>query len=166
MKRIGLLSDTHGYMDDRILHHLKGCDEIWHAGDIGTYEVMEPLHEIAEVRAVYGNIDDTSMRMTYPLNNAFETGGAKCFITHIAGRPGKYPSRLNKELRELKPDIFVCGHSHILLVKRDAKSGLVHLNPGAAGKHGFHQMRTMIRFGLDKGKLINPEIIELGKRGS
>jgi len=166
MKRIGLLSDTHGYMDDRILHHLKGCDEIWHAGDIGTHEVMEPLHEIAEVRAVYGNIDDTSMRMTYPLNKAFETAGAKCFITHIAGRPGKYPSRVKEELKELRPDIFVCGHSHILLIKRDPKSGLVHLNPGAAGKHGFHNIRTMIRFSISEGKILNPEIIELGKRGS
>lgn len=153
-------------MDDRILHHLKGCDEIWHAGDIGTFDVMAPLHKLAKVRAVYGNIDNTSIRSEYPLNNVFETGGASCFITHIAGRPGKYPSRVRQEINELKPDIFVCGHSHILLVKRDVKSGLVHLNPGAAGKHGFHKTRTMILFGLDEGKLINPKIIELGKRGS
>lgn len=166
MKRIGLLSDTHGYMDDRILHHLKGCDEIWHAGDIGSHEVMEPLHRMAVVRAVYGNIDDSTLRATYPLNNLFETGGATCFITHIAGRPGKYPSRVNEKIREFKPDLFVCGHSHILLVQRNAKTGMIHLNPGAAGKHGFHQMRTMIRFGIDEGKVLNPEIIELGKRGS
>ena len=166
MKRIGLLSDTHGYMDDRILHHLEECDEIWHAGDIGSYEVMEPLHQIAEVRAVYGNIDDTSLRATYPLNNAFDTGGAKCFITHIAGRPGKYPSRVKEAIRDLKPDIFVCGHSHILLIKRDPVSGMIHLNPGAAGKHGFHKMRTMIRFSINQGKILNPEIIELGQRGS
>jgi len=166
MKRIGLLSDTHGYMDDRILHHLKNCDEIWHAGDIGSFTVMEPLHKLAKVRAVYGNIDNASIRSEYPLNSVFETGGARCFMTHIAGRPGKYPVRVSEEIHALKPDIFVCGHSHILLIKRDPKSGLVHLNPGAAGKHGFHQMRTIIRFVLDKGKLINPEIVELGKRGT
>jgi len=153
-------------MDDRILHHLESCDEIWHAGDIGTYEVMEPLHKIAEVRAVYGNIDDSTLRATYPLNNVFETGGARCFITHIAGRPGKYPSRVKEEISNCNPDIFVCGHSHILLIKRDPKSGLVHINPGAAGKHGFHKMRTMVRFGIEEGKIVKPEIIELGKRGS
>jgi len=166
MKRIGLLSDTHGYMDDRILHHLSGCDEIWHGGDIGSHEVMAPLHEIALVRAVYGNIDDTTLRATYPLNNAFETEGARCLITHIAGRPGRYPARVKEEIKIVKPGIFVCGHSHILLIKRDPDSGLIHLNPGAAGKHGFHKMRTMVRFSIDKGKILNPEIIELGKRGS
>jgi putative phosphoesterase len=166
MKRIGLLSDTHGYMDDRILHHLKRCDEIWHAGDIGTHEVMEPLHQIALVRAVYGNIDDTTLRATYPLNNIFETGGASCFITHIAGRPGRYPTRVKEEIKNVKPDIFVCGHSHILLIKRDPISGLIHFNPGAAGKHGFHKIRTMVRFSIDNGKILNPEIIELGNRGS
>jgi len=166
MKRIGLLSDTHGYMDDRMLHHLSNCDEIWHAGDIGSDEVMKPLHELALVRAVYGNIDDASLRSTYPLDNVFETEGAKCYMTHIAGRPGKYPSRVKEMVRTEKPDIFVCGHSHILLIKRDPNTGLIHLNPGAAGKHGFHKIRTMLRFIIDNGKILQPEIIELGKRGA
>jgi putative phosphoesterase len=165
MKRIGLLSDTHGYMDDRILHHLKGCDEIWHAGDIGSHEVMKPLHDLAEVRAVYGNIDEISLRSTYPLDNIFETAGAKCYITHIAGRPGKYPARVKEMIRANRPNIFICGHSHILIIQRDPKSGMIHLNPGAAGKHGFHKMRTMIRFAIEKGQIVEPEIIELGKRG-
>lgn len=166
MKRIGLLSDTHGYMDDRMLHHLSNCDEIWHAGDIGSDEVMKPLHELALVRAVYGNIDDTSLRSTYPLDIVFETEGAKCYMTHIAGRPGKYPTRVKEIVRTRKPDIFVCGHSHILLIKRDPNTGLIHLNPGAAGKHGFHKIRTMLRFIIDNGKILQPEIIELGKRGA
>ncbi|MEM9053094.1 MAG: metallophosphoesterase family protein [Bacteroidota bacterium] len=166
MKRIGLLSDTHGYIDDRILHHLSGCDEIWHAGDIGQIAVMDSLHELATVRAVYGNIDGTVIRSTYPLDNVWEVEGAKCFMTHIAGRPGRYPFRVKAKIDEERPDIFICGHSHILLVKRDVKTGLVHLNPGAAGKHGFHKMRTMLRFHISNGKIENMEIIELGKRGS
>ncbi len=166
MKRIGLLSDTHGYMDERILHHLRRCDEIWHAGDIGDLKVMEELGEIAPIRAVYGNIDGEKARISYPLNNIFELEGIKCFITHIAGRPGKYPSRVKEIIEKEEPDIFVCGHSHILLVKKDPKSGLLHLNPGAAGRHGFHKMRTLIRFEIDSGMVQHPEIIELGKRSS
>jgi hypothetical protein len=165
MKRIGLISDTHSYMDDRILHHLEGCDQIWHAGDIGSSEVMEPLHEIAEVKAVYGNIDDAGIRANYPLDQIFETGGAKVFITHIAGRPNRYPRRVKDRIAVEKPDIFVCGHSHILLVNRDPDTGLIHMNPGACGNHGFHKVRTLLRFSINQGKVIDPEVIELGKRG-
>lgn len=165
MKRIGLISDTHSYMDDRILHHLEGCDQIWHAGDIGSSEVMEPLHEIAEVKAVYGNIDDAGIRANYPLDHIFETGGAKVFITHIAGRPNRYPRRVKDRIAVEKPDIFVCGHSHILLVNRDPDTGLIHMNPGACGNHGFHKVRTLLRFSINQGKVIDPEVIELGKRG-
>ncbi|MCH2215661.1 MAG: metallophosphatase family protein [Flavobacteriales bacterium] len=165
MKRIGLLSDTHGYIDNRILYHLSDCDEIWHAGDIGTIEVIDSLNEIARVRAVYGNIDGSAARSTYPLDCSWEVESARCFMTHIAGRPGKYPFRVKAKINEEKPDIFICGHSHILLIKRDVKTGLIHLNPGAAGKHGFHKMRTMLKFEISNGKIGNMQIIELGKRG-
>jgi putative phosphoesterase len=165
MKEIGLLSDTHGFMDDRILHHLSGCDEIWHAGDIGSFSVMEPLHKISTVRAVYGNIDDAEMRGAYPLDCTFEVENAKCYITHIAGRPGRYPARVKSKVKEFEPDIFVCGHSHLLLVQRNPQTGLIHLNPGAAGKHGFHKMRTLLRFSIDHGKVENLRVVELGKRG-
>jgi putative phosphoesterase len=166
MKEIGLLSDTHGFMDDRILHHLKSCDEIWHAGDIGNFDVMKPLHKIGQVRAVYGNIDDTNLRNTYPLDNTFEIEGARCYITHIAGRPNRYPARVKTVIQEFRPDIFVCGHSHLLLVQRIEQTGMIHLNPGAAGRHGFHKMRTLLRFCIDKGRIENLRVVELGKRGS
>lgn len=152
-------------MDERILHHLKGCDEIWHAGDIGSTSVLKPLEETANVRAVYGNIDDAGIRVIYPLDNVFEVEGALIYMTHIAGRPGKYPHRVKAKLNALRPDIFVCGHSHILLVNRDPESGLIHLNPGAAGHHGFHKIRTLLRFDINAGKVENLEAIELGKRG-
>jgi len=152
-------------MDDRIIHHLKGCDEIWHAGDIGDPSVMKPLEEIAVVRAVYGNIDNQEVRATYPLDNLFEIDEASVFMTHIAGRPGRYPTRVRDIISRNHPDIFVCGHSHILLINRNPESGMVHLNPGAAGHHGFHKKRTMIRFGIDRGRIKNLEAIELGPRG-
>lgn len=165
MKRIGLISDTHSFMDHRILHHLRDCDQIWHAGDIGSAEVMRPLHELAEVKAVYGNIDDASIRATYPLDHIFEIGGAKVYMTHIAGRPNRYPKRVKERIAEEKPHIFVCGHSHILLVNRDPVSGLIHMNPGACGHHGFHKVRTLLKFFVEGGKVIDPQVIELGKRG-
>jgi len=166
MKQIGLLSDTHGYIDDRIAHHLKGCDEIWHAGDIGNIQVTDTLQKIAPVIAVYGNIDGTEVRSTFPLDHTWKVEGAKCYMTHIAGRPGRYPFRVKAKIEEEKPTIFICGHSHILLIKRDIKTGLVHLNPGAAGTHGFHKTRTLLRFGISNGRIQNMEIVELGKRGA
>ena len=162
--RIGLLSDTHGHMDDRILHHLEECDEIWHAGDIGTPEVSDQLSAIKPYRAVYGNIDGHILRRMHPKDLHFEMEGFKIWMTHIGGRPGRYGQDIRKELQKVRPDIFICGHSHILKVQRDPTFRLMYLNPGAAGIHGFHKMRTLVRFNLDKGFINSLEVVELGPR--
>lgn len=151
-------------MDDRIAHHLQRCDEIWHAGDIGNIAVTDALEKIALVRGVYGNIDGGVLRKIFPLNQIFEVDGVKVFMTHIAGTPGRYPARVSAEIRAHKPDIFVCGHSHILLVKQNPAFNLLHINPGAAGIQGFHQMRTLLRMDIHQGKIANLEVVELGKR--
>ena len=166
MRKIGIISDTHGYMDDRIAHHLEKCDEIWHAGDIGNIAVTDALAKIAPVRGVYGNIDGGVLRTVFPLNQIFKIDGLKVFMTHIASTPGRYPARVNAEIREHKPDIFVCGHSHICLVKQNPNFNLLHINPGAAGIQGFHQMRTLLRMDIHEGKIVNLEVVELGKRSS
>ncbi len=153
-------------MDERILHHLQGADEIWHAGDIGSIAVMEPLEKIAPVRAVYGNIDGGEMRRIYPEHQIFEVAGLKVWITHIAGRPGAYPAGIREGIALHKPHIFICGHSHICLVKRDPKTGMIHMNPGAAGRHGFHKVRTMLKFKLDKGQISDLSVVELGARSA
>ena len=164
MKRIGLLSDTHGYIDEQILDHFKECDEIWHAGDWGNSIVNDTLESFKPVRGVYGNIDGKENRLIYPKDLVFEIEGVKVYMTHIGG----YPTRYNKDSRpiilEEKPNLFISGHSHILKVIPDNKMNLLHMNPGAAGKHGFHQMRTMLRFEIDNGKIENLQVIELGKR--
>ncbi len=164
MRKIGIISDTHGYMDERIAHHLKNCDEIWHAGDIGNIAVTDALEKIATLRAVYGNIDGGVLRTVFPLNQFFEVEGMNVFMTHIAGKPGSYPARVSEEIRAHMPNIFICGHSHICLVKQNPSFGLLHINPGAAGVQGFHKMRTLLRMDLDKGKVANLEVVELGKR--
>jgi len=164
MKRIGILSDTHSYLDDRIIAHLSDCHEIWHGGDIGNISVVEQLRSLAPLRAVYGNIDDSSMRLEFPLNNCFELEGVRVYITHIAGRPGAYPARVKSEINAFRPGIFVCGHSHICLIKMDPNSRLLHINPGAAGRHGFHRMRTMAKLSINEGKISNLQIVELGLR--
>jgi putative phosphoesterase len=151
-------------MDERILHHLKDCHEIWHAGDIGDLAVTDQLAEIATVKAVYGNIDNHIARSAFGLNAIFEIEGLKVFITHIAGRPGKYPTRVYSEVMTEKPDIFVCGHSHICLIKKTAVPNLLHINPGAAGKHGFHKVRTLVRMTLSPGKVDHIEVVELGSK--
>ncbi len=164
MKKIGIISDTHGYMDDRIAHHLQNCHEIWHAGDIGDIAVTDKLEEIAPLRAVYGNIDGGVLRTVFPLDHFFEIEGLKVFMTHIAGRPGSYPARVSAEVRSLKPDVFICGHSHICMVKQNPTFNVLHINPGAAGVQGFHKVRTLLRMDVDKGKVANLEVVELGKR--
>lgn len=164
MKKIGIISDTHGYMDERIAHHLQECDEIWHAGDIGDIAVTDALNKIAPVRAVYGNIDGGVLRTVFPLNQFFEVEGMKIFMTHIAGKPGSYPTRVSAEIRKYRPQIFICGHSHICMVKQNPAFSLLHINPGAAGIQGFHHVRTLLRMELDKGKVSNLEVVELGKR--
>ena len=163
MKKILLLSDTHSYIDDRILEYAQQADEIWHAGDIGDISVTDKLAEIKPLRAVYGNIDDNKARAEFPLNNRFTLEGVNVWITHIGGYPGKYNPAIRKEITENPPKLFICGHSHILKVMPDKQLGLIHMNPGAVGKHGFQKVRTMLRFELNKGRIENLEVIEFKK---
>jgi putative phosphoesterase len=164
MKKILVLSDTHGYIDDRILHYAKNSDEVWHAGDIGNFSVINQLSSISKIKAVYGNIDDQNIRGIYPEKNIFICEGLKVYITHIGGYPGSYNKKIKNELIDLNPDIFICGHSHILKIINDKKNNILHLNPGAAGNIGFHSLRTMIRFEISESKINNLEVIQLGKR--
>lgn len=164
MKRIGVLSDTHGWWDDKYVEYFGSCDEIWHAGDIGSDIIPVRLSEICTLRAVYGNMDGQSVRLIYPRVNRFEVEEAGVFLTHIGGYPGHYSPEIKKELYESRPDIFVCGHSHILKVMYDEPLKCLHINPGAAGKSGFHLVRTLIRFVIDGKDLKDLEVIELGKR--
>jgi putative phosphoesterase len=165
LKKILLLSDTHGYVDDRILSYAKTVDEVWHAGDIGQLTVTDRLAKIKPLRAVYGNIDGNEARVTFPENNSFICEGAHIVMTHIGGPAGKYTPRVRALLYKQQPTVFICGHSHNLKVMYIKNRQLMHLNPGAAGIHGFHQIRTMLRFEIEKGKLQNMEVIELGLRG-
>ena len=164
--RIGLLSDTHSHLEPGLLDHFTRCDELWHAGDVGDPAVLDALEAFRPVRAVYGNIDDQNLRQRLPLNLDFEVGGLRVFMTHIGGYPGRYTARVRKLLTELRPDIYVCGHSHILKVMPDPKLNLLHLNPGACGQHGFHRVKTALRFRIDGGKVSEMEVIELGRRGN
>ena len=167
MKRIGLISDTHSYLDPKVFECFKDRDEIWHAGDIGTSQVTDQLAAFKPLRAVYGNIDGTELRATYPEDLLFELEGFTILMTHIGGYPGHYSPRARKLIAQHRPDIFVCGHSHILRVMRDEKHhNMLAMNPGAAGIHGFHKIKTLLRFDLDEGKILNVAAIELGKRGA
>jgi putative phosphoesterase len=164
--KIGLISDTHSYLDPRVLTYFESCDEIWHAGDIGDASVVDQLEKIKPVRAVFGNIDDKIMQARFPEDLIFECEGVKIFMTHIGGSPPNYNPRVKKLFPIIKPDVFICGHSHILKVQRDAKlNDMLYINPGAAGNHGFHHMKTIMRFDLLNHQLTNLEVIELGKRG-
>ena len=164
--KIGLLSDTHSYLDPKIFTVFARCDEIWHAGDIGNIKVLEELQEFKVVRAVYGNIDDAVVRVETREWLDFTVEGMHILMTHIGGYPGRYARGVRSILEEKSPDLFICGHSHILKVIYDKQLSLLHMNPGAAGKHGMHRIRTALRFDLLDGKVKNPEIIELGLRGS
>ncbi|HZJ19787.1 MAG TPA: metallophosphoesterase family protein [Pricia sp.] len=166
MTKILLLSDTHSHMDEKILKYARQADEIWHAGDIGSLAVTDALRKIKPVRAVYGNIDNKDIQMEFPLNNRFKCEEVDVLITHIGGYPPKYNSRTKDLIRENPPKLFICGHSHILKVMWDKKLGVLHMNPGACGKYGFHQVRTMLRFVIDGADIKNLEIVELGKRGA
>lgn len=163
MKKILLLSDTHSYIDDRIIEYAKQADEIWHAGDIGDISVADQLATIKPLRAVYGNIDDQKARAEFPLNNRFTVENVDVWITHIGGYPGKYNPAIRDEIYSHPPKLFICGHSHILKVMPDKQLGLIHMNPGAVGKHGFQKVRTMLRFELNSGKIENLEVIEFKK---
>ena len=165
MKKILLLSDTHSYIDDQILKFVKQADEVWHAGDIGNLEVTDTIKKIKPLRAVFGNIDGSDARAEFPLDAKFEVEGVSVWITHIGGYPNKYYQRIREEIKLNPPKIFISGHSHILKVQYDKKLNLLHLNPGAAGNHGFHKIRTMLRFKIEEGNIKDLEIIELAKRG-
>lgn len=164
MKKILLLSDTHSHIDDTILKYVQQADEIWHAGDIGSLVVTDNIKKLKPLRAVYGNIDDDKARMEFPLHNRFWCEGVAVWITHIGGYPGKYNQAVREELRNNPPQLFICGHSHILKVQFDKSLNLLHMNPGAAGVSGFHQIRTMLRFEIDGDKIQNLEVIEIGKK--
>ncbi|MGK0391075.1 MAG: putative phosphoesterase [Maribacter sp.] len=166
MKRIGLISDTHSYYDASISKYFEGVDEIWHAGDIGSLDVMDKLVKIAPLRAVYGNIDDHKARAEYPKDLRFDCEGVDVFMTHIGGYPGRYNKRVREILQENPPRLYICGHSHILKIIPDKKLGLLHINPGAAGVHGFHKIKTIVRFTLEKGVIKDLDVVELGLRGS
>jgi len=152
-------------MDEKILKYVGQADEVWHAGDIGSLVVTDTLQKIRPLRAVYGNIDDSQIQLEFPLNNRFQCDGVDVWITHIGGYPNRYSPRIKEEIKRNPPKLFISGHSHILKVMWDKKLGLLHMNPGACGIHGFHQVRTMLRFVLDKGDIKDLEIVELGKRG-
>ena len=161
MKRIGLLSDTHAYWDDRYAKYFGECDEIWHAGDIGSMELVERLQEIAPLRAVHGNIDGGDVRRMFPDKLRWTCEGADILMTHIGGYPGKYDPRIRQHLYARPPKLFISGHSHILKVQFDPQLKLLHINPGAAGLQGWQTVRTLVRFSVDKGEFKDLEVIEI-----
>ena len=164
MTKILLLSDTHGYLDEQMLKYVHQVDEVWHAGDIGNLTVTDTIAIIKPVRAVFGNIDGDMARLQFPLDSRFKVEGQEVWITHIGGYPNRYEKRIRIELKLNPPDILICGHSHILKIIYDKKFNFLYLNPGAAGKSGFHKVRTMIRFSIDNNLIENMEIIELEQR--
>jgi uncharacterized protein len=164
MTKILLLSDTHSYIDDTILKYVALADQVWHAGDIGDLVVTDTLQKMKPLRAVYGNIDDAKARLEFPLHNRFVCEGVNVWITHIGGYPGKYNPSIREEMELNPPNLFICGHSHILKVMFDKKHNCLHMNPGACGKSGFHQVRTMLRFVIDGEKIKDLEIIEIEKK--
>lgn len=164
--KIGLLSDTHSWLDPKVFTHFSSCDEIWHAGDIGEITVAEELEKFKPFRAVWGNIDTKDVQVRYPEDLRFTCEGVEVLITHIGGAPPNYNPRAKKLLKEKTPDLFICGHSHILRIKKDpAYNNMLYLNPGACGNQGFHSMKTIVRFDIANGVISNMEVIELGKRG-
>ena len=163
--KVGLISDTHGWIHPRIFDFFENCDEIWHAGDIGNIETADRLNSFRTLRAVYGNIDDAKVRLVYGKYLRFKAEEMNVFITHIGGVPGRYEQEVSRELSVNTPDLFICGHSHIALVKYNNKHNFLHINPGAAGYMGFHKIMTAIRFNIESHKITDLELIELGERG-
>lgn len=164
MFRIGVLSDTHGFYDPRIAKYFEECDEIWHAGDVGGYDVILKLNDIAPVMAVYGNIDGSPIRSRYPGHQRHLREGLDIWMTHIGGYPGNYEHRVKPAIFNNPPGLFISGHSHILKVIPDKKLGFLHINPGAAGRNGLHKVRTLVRFEVEDGRIGNLDVIELGAR--
>lgn len=167
MKKIGLLSDTHSFLDERVFQHFAECDEVWHAGDFGSIAVIDRLRAFKPLRGVYGNIDNALIQAEMPLDLRFECEGVPVFMTHIGGYPGRYNPRVRKILQENPPrdGLFICGHSHILKAMPDKQLHFLHLNPGACGNEGWHQVKTLMRFVLDAGAIRELQVIELGSRG-
>lgn len=163
--RIGLISDTHSFLDERVFQYFEECDEIWHAGDIGDLSVTDRLADFKPLRAVWGNIDDHLARRTFKETLDFEVEGVRVVMTHIGGKPYAYSNNIKPYLIANPPKLFICGHSHICRVEMDKKLGMIYMNPGAAGNHGFHQQKTLLRFTLEQGKIHQLEVVELGKRG-
>lgn len=161
MKKILLLSDTHGHVDDHMMKYVKESDEVWHAGDIGTTLVTDTISSQKPLRAVFGNIDNHKLRLSFPEELLFECEDINIYMTHIGGRPGRYAKGISKKIKSIKPKIFICGHSHILKIQYDKVNQLLFINPGAIGKHGFHKVRTMVRFEIDKSDIKNMEVIEV-----
>ncbi|NOT36127.1 MAG: metallophosphoesterase family protein [Saprospiraceae bacterium] len=163
MTTIGLLSDTHGFLDQKILHHFEDCNEIWHAGDIGPGNILQLLQKICRVRVVWGNIDDATLRRQIPEVDLFQCEDFKIMMIHIAGKFGSYTPQVKQLIVEHKPEILVCGHSHILKIAQDKKFNVMYLNPGAAGTYGFHTVRTLIKFDVHEHNISNMRIIEMSK---
>ncbi len=164
MQRIALLSDTHNYLDPKIFKYFESCHQIWHAGDIGTISIADELSKIKPVIAVYGNIDGQDVRKVYPKNQRFMCEGVDVFMTHIGGYPHRYSSEAQVEIKRSPPKLFICGHSHILKVMFDSTYKLLHINPGAAGIHGFHKVKTFVRFTIEGDQIKDLEVIELGQK--
>jgi putative phosphoesterase len=164
LKNILLISDTHSYLDQGLIKHIEAADEVWHAGDIGSPDVTDTIKKIKPLRAVYGNIDDANVRKEFPKNLVFMCEEVKVFITHICGQPTNYTKEVKDIIREEKPKLFICGHSHILKVMYQQQYDVLHMNPGACGIHGFHQVKTVLRFVIDKEEIKDLAVIELGKR--
>ena len=163
--RIGLLSDTHGFLDPAVFTYFADCDELWHAGDFGPVDVLNQLSDFKTLRSVSGNIDGAEVRSRVPSALSWEIEGVRVYMTHVGGYPGHYDRKVKRELLVYRPDLFVSGHSHILRVMRDLELGLLHMNPGACGHHGWHQTRTILRFSIEAAKVSDVEAIELGPRG-
>lgn len=164
MTRIGLISDTHGYLDEAVFTHFERCDEIWHAGDFGTVEIADRLKAVKPLKGVWGNIDGYDVRSAYPQKLIWDCEEVTVYMTHIGGYPNRYAPGIKQELIAAKAKLFICGHSHILKVMYDNAIGCLHMNPGAAGKQGWHKVRTLIRFVVDGADIKDCEVIELGSR--
>jgi uncharacterized protein len=164
MTRIGLLSDTHHFLDENIFRHFESCDEIWHAGDFGTIALADRLAAFKPLKGVYGNIDGPDIRGQYPERLRWRTEEVEVFMTHIGGYPPRYNPAVRKELETHPAQLFICGHSHILKVMFDERLQCLHMNPGAAGRQGWHTIRTLIRFAIDGNNIKDCEVIELGPR--
>jgi putative phosphoesterase len=164
MMRIGLISDTHSFLDDGVFKHFENCDEIWHAGDFGSIELADKLAAFKPLKGVYGNIDDKDVRQVYPENLRFNCEAVDIWMTHIGGYPDRYSPAVKSEIYRNPPQLFISGHSHILKVIYDKKISCLHLNPGAAGKQGWHKVRTLMRFSITDEKIHELEVIELGAK--